>query len=394
MAEPAAGLPRGRMVRVQPLPSGARRGVSVVFAVHGAVAGTFATRIPWLADHVGVDTGRLGLALLFPAIGAIATMSLVGRLLHRRDPRTVTRILLACWCAVLVGPALAPNLPTLCAAMLVYGAASGMSDVAMNAEAVVVEQRLARPVMSGLHGLWSIGGLLASGAGVAAAAAGVDARIHFGLMAAVLLVVGVRAGRTLPAERPAPGAADPPPFALPPRPVLVIALVAFCAIFGEAAGTDWSAKYLTDIAHAAPGIAAGAYTGFALAMAAGRLAGNAVVARIGVVGAVRLAGILAAAGAATVALVAVPALAIAGFVVLGVGVALVVPLAFTAAGAVTAHPGHAIAGVATISYGAGLAAPAVIGWVAAGTSLSVSFGVVAALCAMVAVAAGAFGPAQ
>lgn len=367
-----------------------RRAVSVLFLVHGAVAGSFATRVPWLADHVGVDTGRLGIALLFPAIGAMATMSVSGRLLHRYRPRTVTGLLMACWCAALVLPALAPNLPVLCAVMLVYGAASGMSDVAMNAEAVVVEQRLGKPIMSGLHGLWSVGGLLASGVGVAAAALSVDGRAHFAAVAAVLLVVGVLAARVLPDQPLSDDEQDAPTFALPPRPVLLIALVGFCAIFGEAAGSDWSAKYLTDVAASAPGIAAGAYTGFAMAMAAGRLAGNAVVERLGVVGTVRLAGILAATGAAVVGLARVPALAIAGFAVLGVGVAVVIPMAFTAAGVATSRPGQAIAGVATISYGAGLAAPAAIGWIAAGTSLPVSFAVVAALCAVVALAAPAF----
>ncbi|MGA8112756.1 MAG: MFS transporter [Actinocatenispora sp.] len=370
----------------------ARTGVSVVFLVHGAVTGSFATRIPWVADHVGVGIGQLGIALLFPAVGAMATMSLAGRLVHRYSPRTVTRVLLACWCAALVPPALAPNLVTLCAAMLFYGVASGMADVAMNAEAVVIEQRLARPIMSGLHGLWSVGGLLASGVGVAAAALDIDARIQFGVMAVLLGVLGVWACRTLPAEHAAQAGDAPPAFALPARPVLLIALVAFCAIFGEAAGSDWSAKYLTDVTDADPAIAAGAYTGFAMAMALGRLVGNAVVLRLGVVGSVRLAGVLAAAGAGLIALARSPVLAILGFAVLGIGVAVVVPLAFTAAGAATPHPGHAIAGVATIAYGAGLAAPALIGWVAAATSLSASFVMVGLLALVVVLGAGTFRP--
>ncbi|GAA4214488.1 MFS transporter [Actinocatenispora rupis] len=367
-----------------------RFGVSVVFVAHGAVTGSFATRVPWLADHVGVGTGRLGLALLFPAIGAMATMSFSGRLLHRYEGRRVTRLLLAAWCLALPLPALAPNLPLLCAALLVYGSVSGMADVAMNAQAVAVENRYGRPIMSGLHGLWSAGGLAASGIGVAAAAVGLDARVHFGLMAAVLLVVGQLGGRLLPTVRPDPDAAEPPAFALPPRPVLLIGLVGFCAVFGEAAGSDWAAKYLTDVAGAGQGIAAGAYTGFACAMAAARLVGDRVVARLGVVGTVRLGGVLSAAGAVLIVLSRAPVPGIVGFALLGVGVSVVVPLTFTAAGAATSHPGHAIAGVATISYGAGLAAPAVIGGIAAGTSLPVSFLVVAALAVLIAVGAGTF----
>jgi hypothetical protein len=305
----------------------------------------------------------------------------------------VTWLAIACWCGFLVLPPIAPNLPVLCAVLLVFGAAAGMADVTMNAEGVVVEKRLGRPIMSGLHGIWSIGGLVASGVGVAAASVGLDARVHFGLVAVGLLAFVGWVGRGLPADPPPAGAA-PPAFALPPRPVLVIGLVAFCSLFGEAAGSDWSAKYLTDVAHAPPGLAAGAYTGFALAMATGRLSGNAVVARLGVVGTVRLAGVVAAAGAALVALVRDPVGAIAGFAVLGAGVAVVIPLAFAAAGSRTAHPGREIAGVATITYGAGLAAPAAIGWVADATSLSVSFAVVAVLCAVMVFGAVTFRPGR
>jgi predicted MFS family arabinose efflux permease len=383
----------GRVVRDSAALRRNRIAVSVVFAVHGAVTGSFATRVPWLADHVGVNTAGLGVALLFPAIGAMLTMSLAGRLVHRYNARTVTRVLLALWCGALVLPALAPNLSVLCGAMLIYGAASGMADVAMNAEAVVIEQRYGRPIMSGLHGLWSVGGLLASGIGVAAAALGVDGLVHFGLMSVVLMGVGLVAGRGLPSARPAPEAKTPPAFALPPRPVLLIGLIGFCAVFAEAAGSDWAAKYLTDVTRAAPAIAAGAYTGFAFAMAGGRLVGDAVVARLGVVGTVRLAGILSALGGVLIVVARSPALAIPGFAVLGIGVAVVVPLAFTAAGAATAHPGQAIAGVATISYGAGLAAPAAIGAVAAATSLPVSFLVVTGLAVMIALGAGRFRPA-
>jgi hypothetical protein len=127
-------------------------------------------------------------------------------------------------------------------------------------------------------------------------------------------------------------------------------------------------------------------------MAAGRLVGDGVVNRLGVVGTVRLGGILAAAGAVLVALSRQAVPGILGFALLGVGVSVVVPLTFTAAGSATSHPGHAIAGVATISYGAGFAAPAVIGGIAGATSLSVSFVVVAVLTGLIAVGAGRFAP--
>lgn len=359
----------------------ARVAVAIIFAAHGAVYGTFATRIPWITERLDLSPGSLGLALLFASVGAMSAMPFAGRLTHRHDIRVITRVLMVLWCLALIPPALAPNLLVLCVAMFGYGATSGMADVAMNAQGVVVEQQAGRSIMSGLHGMWSLGGLAGSGVGVLAAHADLDARLHFVLVAAVLAVVAVAASSSLLPGHPSDE--EVPAFALPPRPVLLIALVAFAAVFGEAASADWAAVYLTDVAHAPPAIAAAAFSGFAATMAAARLVGDKVVDRFGPVRTVRIGGLAATVGALTVAMSGTPAVAIAGFALIGLGVAVVVPLAFAAAGNAGPRPGQQIAGVATIAYGAGFVAPACIGAVAQATSLPVSFLVVAALAAMI-----------
>lgn len=377
-------------------PAGLRRArlaVSLVFATHGAVSGSFATRVPWLAEHLHLGAGSLGMALLAPAVGSVGAMPFAGRLVHRFSGRSVTRLLIGLWSVALLLPALAPDFPLLVVALLVYGVAAGTSDVAMNAQGVVVEERMGKSIMSGLHGAWSLGALVAGGAGALAAQAGLDARIHFAVIAAALLVLGTTAARWLPDTRPDPDVEEPPAFALPSRAVLVIGLVGFCGIFGEGASSDWAAVYLRDITHTGAGVAAMAYTGFALAMTAGRLVGDAVVRRAGHVWTVRAGGLLGTAGGVLVVLARTPVLGILGFALIGVGVSVVIPLAFAAAGRIGRHPAREIAGVATISYGAGTAAPAVIGWVAQASSLSVSFIVVTVLVAMIALAAGAFRPA-
>jgi len=171
----------------------------------------------------------------------------------------------------------------------------------------------------------------------------------------------------------------PPRFALPGRGVLAVGAIGFFAVFAEGASMDWAGIYLRDVTGAAPGPAAGAYTAFACTMAAARLAGDAVVRRLGPVRTVRVSGVLATVGGALVVAARTPVVAVAGFALVGVGIAVVVPLCFAAAGRVTAAPGQAIAGVATLAYASGLAAPAAVGWIAEFTSLSVSFGLVTAL---------------
>lgn len=369
----------------------ARVAVSVIFGVHGAVTGTFAARIPWIADHVHADAGGLGLALLFASVGAVVTMPFAGRLVHRVRARIVAPALMVAWCLAIIPAAIAPTVPTLCLALFVQGAAAGCADVAMNAQGVAVERAYGRSIMSGLHGMWSLGGLVGSGAGALAAHADVAAPLHFIVAAVLLAAASVAASRRMAESAPVLEE-EAPVFALPPRPVLLIALVGFAAVFGEAASADWAAVYLTGVAGAAPAVGAAAYGGFAATMAVTRIAGDAVVNRFGAVATVRAGGATATLGAVVVAVARDQVPAIVGFALIGLGVAVVVPLAFAAAGKAKPRPAQQIAGVATIAYGAGMVAPATIGGIAQATSLPVSFLVVAVLAALITVGAGTLRP--
>ncbi|MFE9569912.1 MFS transporter [Streptomyces sp. NPDC006692] len=357
----------------------ARIAVAAVFCVHGAVTGNFATRVPWIQEHAGVSTGQLGLALAFPAIGSSLLMPLSAAVTHRFGARAALRGLLALWTLALALPALAPNVYALCAALFLYGASAGMADVAMNALGVETENRLGRSIMSGLHGMWSVGALVGSAAGTLAAHLGTDARLHHLVAAAVLTLLGLAACQGVLDLRSAPGSAPPPRFALPPRSALVIGLVGFCAVFAEGASLDWSAVYLRDELGGSAGAAAACTTAFTLTMAAARIAGDRVVDRHGAVRTVRGGGVLATLGGLLVVVAPGPAVAMSGFALMGLGVAVVVPLAFAAAGRSGPNPSQAIAGVATITYTSGLIAPSAIGSLADVTSLVVSFGLVTVL---------------
>ncbi|WP_369239551.1 MFS transporter [Streptomyces sp. R21] len=366
----------------------ARYAVATVFAVHGAVTGSFATRVPWIQDHASVGSGQLGFALAFTAFGASVAMPVAGRISHRFGSRTALRGLLALWTLALTLPSLAPNLLTLCVAMFTYGATAGMADVAMNALGVEVENRLGKSIMSGLHGMWSTGALIGSAAGTLAAHLGSDARVHHALAAAALTVLGLVACRWVFDLRATEDEEPPPRFALPPRSALLIGAVGFCAVFAEGASLDWSAVYLRDRLSASAGLAAACTTGFMLTMAIARIVGDAVVNRFGSVRTVRTGGFLAALGGLLVVVSESPAVAMTGFAMMGLGIAVVVPLCFAAAGRSGPNPSQAIAGVATVTYTSGLIAPSVIGGLAQTTSLMVSFVLVTVLASGLAVFAG------
>jgi fucose permease len=257
---------------------------------------------------------------------------------------------------------------------------------------VVVEERYGRSVMSSFHGWWSAGGLAGSAVAVLAARAGLDARIHFLATAIVLAVISLAATTWLLPHRPEPELDAPPAFALPSRAVLPIGLIGLCAVFAEGAGLDWSAVYVRDLLHHPASTAALTVAIFSVCMAAARFGGDRLVNRLGPVTAVRVAGLCATLGALTVVLSHNVVLVVTGFGLLGVGIAIVVPLVFTAAARIGDHPGRSLAGVAGIAYGSGLVAPGVIGGIAHLSSLQVSFMLVLLLTATMTVGAGVLRP--
>jgi predicted MFS family arabinose efflux permease len=379
----------------RPVPAAVRRArvaTGMVFAVHGAVVGTFAARIPWMAQHAGVGTGGLSVALLMPGVGSMLAMPMSGRLVHRHDLRSLVRVLIAVFCASLLLPSLPTSLTLLCPALILYGAAAGLADVSMNAHAVVVEERYGRSVMSSMHGCWSVGGLIGSAAAAVALRVTADARLHFLAAAAVLAVVAVIAGKWLLPHRPEPEVEPPPAFALPSRAVLLIGLVGLCAVFAEQSGLDWSAVYMHNVLGHPASTAALTVSVFSVSMAVARFAGDGAVRRAGPVATVRVAGLAATVGALLVVLTRSVVPVVGGFALIGIGIAVVVPLAFAAAGRIGPHPGRSIAGVAGIAYGSGLVTPGIIGGIARLSSLTVSFVVVVVLTAIMAAGAGVLRP--
>ena len=232
-----------------------------------------------------------------------------------------------------------PSLALLCVTMVVFGAAAGTSDVAMNAQGSALEHRMGTSIMSSLHGMWSIGGFVAAAIATVATRLDVSAPAHLAVMALVLLTAGQLAVRTLPVLG-AGGVAEPverPRFRFPVGIILVIALVGFCAVFGEVAGSDWSAVYMHTVMHSGAATAAATYGVFAGLMALGRLTGDRVVRRFGAAATVRIGAFVGTIGAVLVALALTTAVTIIGFALIGIGVATVVPLAFAAAGRIGAE---------------------------------------------------------
>jgi len=362
------------------------RATRLVFLASGIGMAAWAPMVPYAKARLGLDEAELGLLLLAFGGGSMVSMPLVGLLTHRFGSRRVIGIGGLMLCLALPLLAIAPGVVTLALGLLYFGAALGAVDVAMNAHAVEVERRDGRPLMSGFHGLFSIGGLsgaagmsllLALGMPLTAAAAAIGA-----LLALVVLTQWPQLIEHVDAvgERAA--------FGMPRGIVLLLGLLCFISFLAEGSMLDWSAVFLRDF-RGFPAASAGiGYAAFSVAMAAGRLAGDWTVARFGPVLTVRLGACTAAAGFLLTSMLAWPPAALVGFVLVGLGAANIVPVMFGAAGRLPGtSPGIAIATVTTLGYAGLLSGPALIGFLAQASSLSMALAAVAGLLLVTAASA-------
>jgi MFS family permease len=351
------------------------------------VVGTWAARVPALQERAGVSTPALGIALAGLAAGALVAMPICGWRTARVGSRRTTLVCATGLVIALPIPALATSAAGLVLGAVALGAANGGIDVAMNAHGVEVERRLGRPILSSLHAYFSLGGLIGAGLSAVLAAAGVDVRVNFAAMALLMAVVALGAA---PHLLPAGADAAPPGgrLALPPRALWPLGLIAFCCMLAEGAAADWSAVYLHGPLGAGAGVAALGFTAFSIAMAGTRLVGDRLTLRAGAVRIVRWGALLATFGLGAALLIAQPAAGVAGFALLGAGVAIIVPSVFRAAGATRGvAAGTALAAVTTAGYSGFLVGPPLIGALAGATSLPAALTLVLVATGIVAVLA-------
>ncbi|MFS4579843.1 MFS transporter [Phaeobacter sp. C3_T13_0] len=360
------------------------RAVSAMFALNGALFGIWASRIPAVAEIHELTPGGLGLLLLLMAAGAILSFPIAGRAADRMGAAFITRRVALAYMLGLVLLAVAPNLPLLAAALFVFGAAHGSMDVTMNAWASAVETRSSRPMMSSFHAMFSLGAGLGALSGYAAASIGADIPLHFLLAGAVAAALTLYVAQIPWIDDPRPDTSTTKPSLLPRGALVAVGFVAFCGSVGEGAMADWSAIFLVLTTGASEADAALGFAVFSVAMVAVRLIGDLIVARIGAVSAGRFAGVSASLGAVIAVGFGNYGAAMVGFALMGIGYALVMPLAFSRAASDPNLPaGAAIASVATFGYGGILIGPPMIGITAELLSLQSAFLILAALAGFI-----------
>jgi fucose permease len=365
--------------------------IAAVFLINGVTLASWISRIPTIADRLGLSPGQVGMALMALAAGALVAFPLTGRLVDTRSSATTVTLFALIMLVALPFVGLAPSLPLLIAALFVLGFGNGGMDVAMNAQGIEVERFVGRSIINSLHGCYSLGAFAGAAIGAGVAHFGVAPHIHFPIVSAAGLIAFWWVRRWLIPDRPVARAGEPgPAFAFPPHALWLLGALALCTSVGEGAMGDWSGLYLRDVLGTSSGFAALGFAVFSVAMLAGRFSGDTLVRRFDAPRLVRIGGLLAAAGLGIAVILNQPVAMLAGFGAVGLGLSVVYPLVFSAAGNhPELPPGQAVASVATMGYGGFLAGPPILGWLAELTSLRAIMGIIVLLAAMVAVLAGA-----
>ncbi|MFH8739158.1 MULTISPECIES: MFS transporter [unclassified Streptomyces] len=376
----------------------ARVATFVYFVLCGTLMGTWVVHIPAIEDRVGISHATLGGLLVLLGLGAFIGMQVAGRLTDRLGARVVVPAGGVLCGAALVLPGLARDPWTLAGALLIFGFCNGCLDVSMNAHAVHVEKSYGRPVMSGFHATFSVGGVLAALVGAGAASAGLSSAAGMAAIGAIGIVIALVSARALLPAAPTAAGTDvieegesaPTAKGRSARGrIWLLSALALMIMLCEGAANDWSALHLKDVLGAPTSVAAFAYGTFAATMTIGRLLADRLVARFGPMAILRYGAATAAVGITVVAFSPWMWAAFLGWALFGLGLSGCVPQLFSAAGhADPAAAGANVSRVAGLGYVGMLAGPAVIGWLTHLVALNHAFVLLTLLCLTAAVAAG------
>ncbi|ROP62006.1 fucose permease [Enterobacter sp. BIGb0383] len=343
----------------------------IIFFIAGMVTAIWAVIVPFAKVNTGVDEAVLGSLLLCLGAGAIVAMPLTGSLTSRFGCRKVIG------CAVMIVILATPFLSVirdplaLGLTLLIFGIGIGITDCAMNIQAIIVEKTSGKPLMSGFHGMYSVGGI--AGAGLMTALLTLGLTVMLSVAALSILVLGllVISYRTLlPYANPPEG----PAFAIPRGTVLILGVICFVVFLAEGTVLDWSALYLVENRGVAESSGGLGFAVFAAAMTLGRLSGDYIISRLGSLTVVLVGALVAIAGFMVVIISSgLPAL-LAGYLLVGIGCANIVPVMFSQTGKQNSMPQMvAVPAVTTLGYIGVLAGPAMIGYIAHHSSLPHAF---------------------
>jgi MFS family permease len=361
-----------------------RIAANISFFLNGFIYANWVSRLPRIQEQYHADNGTIGLVLLTMSLGAVVAMPFTGWMIIRNGSRRITMFSLIGYCAFVPFIPYMPNVLVLSVLYLFMGIVTGMLDVAMNAQAVMIEQQYRRPIMTSFHAFFSVGMALGAWCGAFFAELNVELPFHFLSIVMLSLIAAFWVRGNLIHDKPLKNSVGSGPlFRIPGRALIGVGVIAFCCMMGEGAMADWSVNYMENVALATETLAPIALSAFATAMTVGRIFGDKIRLKLGDNMLIVSGGLMATVGLAIALIFTFPYAAIFGFFLVGLGLSTIVPITYSIAGNAKSLPsGVALAMVTTVGYSGFLFGPPIIGFIADVSGLRFGLAVVLLLFLM------------
>jgi MFS family permease len=343
-----------------------RIAVKIAFFLNGFIYANWVSRLPRIQELYNADNGTIGIVLLALSLGAVVAMPFTGWVIIKNGSRRITLFSVILYCVFMPFIPLMGGIISLIFLFVAIGMVTGMLDVAMNAQAVMVEQQYKKPIMTSFHAFFSIGMAVGAWGGALFADLGMDLSYHFTVIVILSLIGAFWVRLNLVHDKPdKTSVTDGPLFRIPNRALIVVGIIAFCCMMGEGAMADWTVNYMENIVVTSKTLAPFALSAFATAMTAGRIFGDKARAAWGDRKLIIAGGIMATFGLGLALALPTVYTSIAGFFLVGLGLSTIVPITYSIAGNMKGLPsGVGLAMVTTVGYSGFLFGPPIIGFLA------------------------------
>jgi MFS family permease len=356
--------------------------ISLYFFFAGLIFSSWASRIPDVKDVFALNEAELGAVLFMLPLGALLALPVAGWVVQRLGSKRASVGSLLLYTVLLFLISKAHSVLSISIFLFLFGIIGNFANIAMNTQGLSVQHKLKKPILSGLHAMWSLGAFLAAAITGWTMSVGYSMEMHFGMIA--LAAAGVTLFFSFSLIQDVAGELRQKVFALPNRGLLLMGVICFCVAMSEGAMADWSSLYYRQVVHELNKVSTVGYTAFALCMALGRFFGDRLLQALGYSSVLKLNGILVLIGMGLALAINSPVAVIIGFALVGLGVSSVIPIVYMlSAKSKSMAPSAAIAAVSSIGFLGFLFGPPIIGFIAQETGLRLALSIVAFLGLMI-----------
>lgn len=360
-----------------------RIGCAIFFFISGFGYSSWASRIPSVQHQLNLNEAQLGTLLFALPIGLMLTLPVTGKLLSQYTSRSIMFFGAIAFNVVLFLLGLATVAWQFAIILFALGSARNLLNLSVNAQSVGVQSLYQKSIITTFHGIWSIAGFAGAAVGYLMVSFNIGLFYHLGFISVLLCAASIYFYPYTFYQKPKP--VERKPFLiLPDKHMLKFAVICFACMACENTMYDWSAIYFEKAVHAGKATSTAAFVAYMIAMTTGRFVGDKIVLRIGIKNMLNYSGWFIFAGLMLAVIFPYPLVAGAGYMLVGLGVACVVPLVFSIAGkSASMNSGTAIASISTVGYFGFLLVPPFVGYIAQAADLRWSFGVIAVLGALI-----------